>query len=161
MASPNRWGLALLVLVGSFPAYAAAPRPVDKRAPLPAVQLRFRHEPAALVGRGRQSRHGFRPRDRQQAAALLRARSNPLGPVAVSAEEASVDSRRDGPVLEILPGSRLSSPFTPVGPGRAKQLAPRAALDRRRSHLGSLPVSDDGPSGSHGFAATAVDSTET
>ena len=35
MASPNRWGLALLVLVGSFSAYAAAPRPAESEGPVP------------------------------------------------------------------------------------------------------------------------------
>jgi hypothetical protein len=162
MASSNRWGLALLVLVGSFSAYAAAPRPAGKSGPPPAVELRFPgHEPAVRWDEAGNLHMVFvRETGNSERLYYARGGSNPAGPIAVSPEKNGVDSRGEmGPSLEILPGGRLVTVYTVAAPGeRNSRLVAQLSADGGATWSGPLPVNDDGPSGSHGFAATAVDS---
>jgi hypothetical protein len=163
MASPIRWGLALLVLVGSFSADAASPRPAERSGSRPAVALRFPgHEPAARWDEAGNLHMVFvRETGDRQRLSYARGGPNPAGPVVVSPEEASVDSRGEmGPSLEILPGGKLVAVYTVAAPGeRNSRLVAQRSIDGGATWSGPIPVNDDGPSGSHGFAATAVDST--
>ena len=162
MASPNRWGLALLVLVGSLSADAAAPRPAEKAGSRPAVELRFPgHEPAARWDEAGNLHMLFvREIGNRQRLSYARGGPNPAGPVVVSAEEASVDSRGEmGPSLEVLPGGKLVAVYTLAAAGeRNSRLVAQRSIDGGATWSRAVPVNDDGPSGSHGFAATAVDS---
>jgi hypothetical protein len=162
MASPKRWGLALLILAGSISAIAAPPRPAEKGRFRPPVELRLAgHEPAVRWDESG-NLHMVLVRETGNSQRLYYARGGPTpaGPVAVSPEALPVDSRGEmGPSLEILPGGRLVTVYTVAAPGeRNSRLVAQRSADGGATWSGPLPVNDDGPSGSHGFAATAVDS---
>jgi hypothetical protein len=163
MASPKRWGLALLILAGSVSAGAAPPRPAEKGQIRPTVELRLAgHEPAVRWDESGNLHMVFvRETGNTQRLYYTRAGANPTGPVAVSPETLQVDSRGEmGPSLEILPGGKLVAVFTVAAPGeRNSRLLAQRSTDGGITWSVPAAVNDDGPSGSHGFASTAVDST--
>jgi hypothetical protein len=136
---------------------------MEKRGPERAVELRLPgHEPAVRWDEAGNLHMVFvREAGNRQRLCYARAGSNSAGPIVVSPEDSSVDSRGEmGPSLEILPGGKLVTVYTVASPGeRNSRLLAQSSTDGGATWSRPVTVNDDGPSGSHGFAATAVDST--